>query len=116
MAWEYIDDLSEVASPLATKDIVIMAASFGAVSCFESKTGERLWTQDFDEGFYSSPILVGDSVFLMDISGVTYVFKAEKEFQLLSKNELGESVMTIPAFMHNRIYIRGEKNLFCIGE
>ena len=116
VAWEYIDDLSEVASPLATKDLVIMAASYGAVTCFESKTGERLWIQDFDEGFYSSPILVGDSVFLMDMFGVTYVFKAEKEFQLLSKNELGERAMTIPAFMHNRIYIRGEKNLFCIGD
>jgi outer membrane protein assembly factor BamB len=116
VAWEYIDDLSEVASPLATKDLVIMAASYGAVTCFESKTGERLWIQDFDEGFYSSPILVGDSVFLMDMFGVTYVFKAEKEFQLLSKNELGERAMAIPAFMHNRIYIRGEKNLFCIGD
>jgi hypothetical protein len=52
----------------------------------------------------------------MDMFGVTYVFKAEKEFQLLSKNELGESAMAIPAFMHNRIYIRGEKNLFCIGD
>ncbi len=116
VAWEYIDDLSEVSSPLATKDLVIMAASYGAVTCFERKTGERLWIQDFDEGFYSSPILVGDSVFLIDMSGVTYVFKAAKEFILLSKNELGERAMTIPAFMHNRIYIRGEKNLFCIGD
>ena len=116
VTWEYLDDLSEVASPLATKDLVIMAASFGAVTCFDSKTGERLWLQDFEEGFYSSPILVGDKIYLMDMLGVTYVFKAGKEFQLLSKNELGEAAMTIPAFMHNRIYIRGEKNLFCIGE
>jgi len=116
VAWEYIDDLSEVASPLATKNLVIMAASYGTVTCFESRTGERLWIQEFDEGFYSSPILVGDSIYLMDTSGVTHVFKAKKEFQLLSRNELGERAMTIPAFMHNRIYIRGEKNLFCIGD
>ncbi|MFX1402812.1 MAG: PQQ-binding-like beta-propeller repeat protein [Promethearchaeota archaeon] len=116
VTWEYLDDLSEVASPLATKDLIIMAASFGAVTCFDSKTGERLWLQDFEEGFYSSPILVGDTIYLMDMLGVTYVFKAGKEFQLLSKNELGEGAVTIPAFMHNRIYIRGEKNLFCIGD
>ncbi len=116
VAWEYIDDLSEISSPLATNDLVIMAASYGAVTCFDKKTGERLWLQDFSEGFYSSPILVGDSVYLMDVSGLIYVFKAEREFRLISQHELGEGAVTIPAFMHNRIYIRGEKNLFCIGE
>jgi outer membrane protein assembly factor BamB len=116
VVWEYIDDLSEVSSPLATKDIVIMAASYGTVTCFDSKTGERLWLQEFDDGFYSSPILVGDNVYLMDISGVMYVFRADEDFQLISRNELGEDAMTIPAFMHGRIYIRGEKHLFCIGD
>jgi outer membrane protein assembly factor BamB len=116
VAWEYIDDLSEVSSPLATNDLVIMAASYGAVTCFDKKTGERLWIQDFKEGFYSSPVLVGDSVYLMDYSGVIYVFKAEREYRLISQHELGEKAVTIPAFMHNRIYIRGEKSLFCIGD
>ena len=116
VAWEYIDDLSEVSSPLATKDLVIMAASYGTVTCLESKTGERLWTHEFSEEFYSSPILVGDSIYIIDMSGITYVFKAEREFRLISQNVLGESAMTVPAFMPNRIYIRGEKNLFCIGE
>ncbi len=115
VAWEYIDDLSEVASPLATKDFVFMAASFGTISCFNSKTGERYWFHDFDDGFYSSPILVGDKIYCMDMSGVLYIFKAQKEFELISRNELGEWAMTIPAFMHNRIYIRGVKHLFCIG-
>jgi len=115
LAWEYIDDLSEVSSPLATKDYLIMAASYGTVTCFARKTGERLWIEEFDEGFYSSPILVGEFVYLMDMSGVMYVFKADKEYQLINRNELGERAMTIPAFMHDRIYIRGTKNLYCIG-
>ena len=116
VAWEVIDDLSEVASLLATKDYVFMAASFGTISCFNSKTGDRYWYHDFDEGFYSSPILVEDLVYCMDMFGVMYIFKADKEFELISQNALGEHAMTIPAFMHNRIYIRGEKNLFFIGK
>lgn len=115
VAWEYIDDLSEVSSPLATKNLVIMAASYGSVTCFDGKTGERYWIHDFDEGFYSSPILVGESVYLIDMLGSMYVFKADKEFQLISRSELGENAVTIPAFKQDRIYIRGEKHLFCIG-
>ena len=79
MAWEYEDDLSEVSSPLATKDFLIMASSYGSVSCFNSKTGERYWIHDFDRGFYSSPILVGDKVYLRDMNGVVYIFKADKQ-------------------------------------
>ncbi|HDY88513.1 MAG TPA: hypothetical protein ENH82_10450 [bacterium] len=114
--WEIDDDLSEVASPLATKDFVFVAASYGTVSCLASKTGERYWYQDFKDGFYSSPILAGDNVYVMDMEGTMYIFKAEKEFNLVNKCELGEKAMTIPVFMHDRIYVRGLKNLYCIGE
>lgn len=116
LAWEYIDDLSEVSSPLATDDFVFMAASYGVVTCLDSKTGDRLWVEEFDEGFYSSPILVGDLVYVMDVAGVMSIFKANGEFQLIGKNELGEDAVSIPAFMQGRIYIRGMKNLYCIGK
>jgi outer membrane protein assembly factor BamB len=116
IAWEYEDDLSEVSSPVASKDFLFMASSYGSVSCFNSKTGERYWIHDFDRGFYSSPILVGDKVYVMDMNGVMHIFKADKQFQLISTCELGEKAVTIPAFSPGRIYIRGEKHLFCIGK
>jgi outer membrane protein assembly factor BamB len=116
VAWEHEDDLSEVSSPVAAKDFLIMGSSYGAVSCFNSKIGERYWIHDFDRGFYSSPILVGDRVYLMDMNGVMQIFKAGKQFQLISACELGEKAVTIPAFSPGRIYIRGEKHLFCIGK
>ena len=116
IVWEYIDDLSEVSSPLATEDLVFMAASYGTLTCFESKTGSQLWIEEFDEGFYSSPILVGEFVYLMDMEGIMHIFKADKEYRLINRNELGERAVTIPAFMHGRIYIRGMKNLYCIAK
>ncbi len=114
--WESEDDLSEVSSPIATENFVFVATSYGTVSCFDSKTGERYWFQDFARGFYSSPVLVGENVYLMDMAGAIYIFKAENEFNLVNKCELGENAVTIPAFMHNRIYIRGYEHLYCIGE
>ena len=114
--WESEDDLSEISSPVATGDFVFVATSYGTVSCYDSKKGERYWFEDLPKGFYSSPILAGDNVYLMDLAGTMYIFKTEKEFILVNTCELGESAVTIPAFMHNRIYIRGLKNLYCIGE
>jgi outer membrane protein assembly factor BamB len=116
VAWEYIDDLSEVSSPVAADGLLFMPSSYGTVTCFDAKTGERLWLHEHEEGFYSSPVLVGEHVYLMDMDGLMLIFKADREFQLVASNSLGERAMTIPAFMPGRIYIRGERHLYCIGE
>jgi len=114
--WEYDEDLSEASSPVATEDFLFLATGFGPVSCFDVKTGEQYWMHEFDEGFYSSPIVVENLVYLIDKKGVTHIFKADKQFELVGQPELGEEAVAIPAFMPGRIYIRGEKNLYCIGK
>ena len=92
MVWEFDDYLAEVASPVATDEFLIVATSFGAVACFDSKTGEELWVHDFDEGFYASPVIAGDLVYLMDMNGLTHIVKAAREFQLVAQSRflLGE--------------------------
>jgi outer membrane protein assembly factor BamB len=115
MLWEAYDDLPDASSPLATDRYLIVPTSYGVVTSFNAGTGEVLWTHEFDKGFYSSPILVGDKVYLMDRSGVMHIFMAAEEFQLVAEAELGERSDSTPAFMEDRIYIRGIENLYCIG-
>jgi outer membrane protein assembly factor BamB len=115
IVWEYDEDLPEASSPVATPEYLFVATGFGPVSCFDVKSGEQYWMHEFDEGFYSSPIVVDNFVYLIDKKGVTHIFKADKQFELISEPALGEEVVTIPAFMPGRIYVRGSKNLYCIG-
>lgn len=116
IVWEFNDDLPDAASLLATKDYVFVPTSYGAMSCLDAKSGEKYWLHDFDSGFYASPVLVGDNVYIMDMDGVMQIFKADKEFTLVSSASLGEAATTIPVVMDNRLYIRGSENLYCIGE
>ena len=113
--WEAYDDLPDVSSPLAFGDYLLLASGFGAVNMYNASDGELLWTKDFDEGFYSSPLLVGDNIYLMDKAGTTHVFAAGPEYREIAVNPLGEIANTIPAIMDGRIYIRGENHLYCIG-
>ena len=48
--------------------------------------------------------------------GTAYVFAAAPEFKLLAKNVLGEPVKATPAVADDRLYIRGQEHLFCIGK
>lgn len=114
--WEAYDYLSDVPSPIAYNDLLFVVTSYGAVVCYNAKAGEILWEKEFDGGFYASPILVDGKVYLMDRKGVMHIFKADKEYVELATSALGEKSDASPAFADGRVYIRAEKNLYCIGK
>lgn len=117
--WEAYDDLPDVSSPVAAGELLITAASYGVVSCYEAATGTVLWKQEFDAGFYASPILAGGRVYLLDREGVMRILPAARDPQQASpvgSPAIGEPADATPAFRAGRIYIRGARHLFCAGE
>jgi len=113
--WESEDFLSDVPSPVATSQYLIVPTSYGMVACYDSKTGEIYWEEDFDNTIYSSPLISENKVYLIDKSGITHIFEMDKEFKLISRPNLGERIVCTPAFGDGRIYLRGYDHLFCIG-
>jgi outer membrane protein assembly factor BamB len=114
--WESDEYLPEVSSPVVSKGLLFIATSYGVLVCYDAKSGEKYWEYEPGEGFYSSPMVAEDKLYITDMGGTTYIVKVEKEFILISKSTLGEEVVSTPAFANGRIYIRGKNHLYCIGE
>ena len=114
--WEWGEILPNAASPLANENLLILPSGYGIVTCLDAKTGTVTWEQEFDKGFYSSPILVKDRVYILDLSGTMQIFRMAHAFELLGAPTIGEAAYATPAFVGDRIYIRGVKHLFCIEE
>lgn len=114
--WEDDELLSDVPSPIATKEFLFIATSYGDVACYNAKTGDSYWIEEFGSAIYSSPILVDNKVYLIDRKGVMHIFKLGKTFELVGRPELGEESVCTPAFANGRIYIRAGEHLYCIGE
>ncbi|MEZ5325996.1 MAG: PQQ-binding-like beta-propeller repeat protein [Verrucomicrobiales bacterium] len=113
--WQWAESLPDSASPLATKQYLILPTAFGLVTCLNAKNGEVYWEHEYDRGFSSSPILVNDCVYLADLSGTMQIFRMGKEFEHVGEGSIGEAVYATPAFVGDRIYIRGVAHLFCIA-
>jgi outer membrane protein assembly factor BamB len=113
--WEDDMFLPEAASPLAHNGLLIIATSYGVLVCYDAKTGEEYWDHDVGKTLYSSPMYADGKLFMMDNDGVMRIYEFGKEMKLIAENELGETAGTTPAFADGRIYIRGEENLYCIG-
>jgi len=112
--WENNDFLSEVASPVAMGEYLIVPTSSGEVACYNTKDGTIFWQHEFDIGFYSSPIIADGKIYLINRDGVMHIMKLDKIFNLISEPKLGEKTDCTPAFAKERIYISGQNNLYCI--
>ena len=118
VVWQSDIGAPDCCSPLATDKFLLLLASYGTLTCFDVKQGgEPLWEEDFeDANFTSSPSLVGKYVYLFDEDGRTWIIEPTKdECKRIAEASLGERCVTSPAFQDGRLYIRGEKHLFCIG-
>ena len=113
--WQSSDGLPDTSSPLATGDFVFLAGSYGPVTCSGANDGETVWSDLTDTPFNASPILVGGRVYMLDCEGVMHVLDAAGKFREQSTAAIGEEAGATPAFVGGRIYIRGEKHLFCVG-
>ena len=117
IAWTADEGLPDICSPLSNGELVFVLTSYsGFLSCYDAQDGTLVWQKDLDAAFKSSPSLVGNRVYLISGKGVMFIVAAGREYRELGRAELGEDSNTCPAFLDGRIYIRGKKNLYCIGE
>ncbi|MCA1809082.1 MAG: PQQ-binding-like beta-propeller repeat protein [Kiritimatiellia bacterium] len=108
-------EMPDAGSPVATDRRLFLPTSYGSFSCIDAATGQLIWEHEFDRGGYGSPILAADRLYWTTEDGVTRIFRAGDEFELLAEPELGEECFTTPAPVGRRLYIRGAEHLFCIG-
>ncbi len=115
-------DLPDIVSPLATGEFVFSIQTSGNVICADARTGEEVWQHLFESpdpdtmvNFNASPTLIGKNVYLTDTNGLTYIFEAAREFKLVATCKLDEPIRASPAVLDGKIYLRGEKHLYCIG-
>lgn len=114
--WENDEYLSEASSPVCYNGLLYTATSYGVLACYDAKTGEKKFEKEFNNGFYSSPIVADGKIYLIDLRGVTHILQADATGTVIAEPQLGEGGFAVPAFEDGLIYIRGEEHLFCIGK
>ncbi|NQU21395.1 MAG: PQQ-binding-like beta-propeller repeat protein [Candidatus Nealsonbacteria bacterium] len=118
IVWSADDGLPDTCCPVVTEELVFLLPATSYLTCYDAKTGENLWEFEFEEDvFTSSPSLVGNRLYLFADEGKVFIMEFDRtEAREVARADLGEECATSPAFQDGRIYIRGEKHLFCIGK
>jgi outer membrane protein assembly factor BamB len=106
------------ATPLVHDGLVYAINQARQLSVLDRQTGALVYEQRVGhlKGIvYPSPTLGGKHVFLSSEDGQTVVIEAGRTYRVVAENTL-ESFRSCPVFAGRRMYIRGLKHLWCIGE
>jgi outer membrane protein assembly factor BamB len=118
VAWEYARGTGYVISNILYGDYLYLFTDNGIVTCLDPETGAVKYEGgriSAPARFMGSPVAFGGFVAMTSEDGDTYMLKAGPAHEIVRKNSLDEPVYSSPAIANGRIYIRGDKHLFAIG-
>lgn len=113
---------SNVSSPVLHEGhLYWVHESLGIVYCAEAATGRLVYEERLPRAdqFYASPILAEGRIYYVSRGYDTGVFvvAARPRFELIAQNKLGDRSRfdASPALAGNRILLRSDRHLYCIG-
>lgn len=111
---------SNVSSPIIHEGhLYWVNDSRGIAYCARAETGEIVYEERLERAgqFYSSAVLADGRLYYLTREGLTFVVAASPTFEVLERNDLrdGSVFNGSPAVAGNRLLIRSDRFLYCIG-
>ena len=115
LAWKAEDNIPDVSSPVSGGGLVFTVDSGGTVMCFDLKDGAKVWSQELHTEVQASPAIAGQRLYVTCLNGLTVVAEVGRTYREIARSQLDDKFAASPAFVRGRIYVRGMKNVYCLG-
>ncbi|MBI4566406.1 MAG: PQQ-binding-like beta-propeller repeat protein [Planctomycetes bacterium] len=120
VAWSLDRHTPYVPSPLLYDGKLYFFKHYqGILSCLNAKTGQAEYGPVRLPGIrdvYASPVGAAGRVYITARDGVTLVIKHGTAIEVLAANRLDDVFNASPAMVGQDLFLRGERNLYCIAE
>lgn len=116
LAWTTSKGSPYTPTPLIYGDLLYVLADNGVFSVYDAKTGALAYQQRLPSSFSASPVAAAGRLYLASEDGDVFVVKTGRQYELLSKNTMGQPLMATPALSQDMLILRGENAVYAIGE
>ena len=117
--WQRDDVGAFVPTPAVYDGQMYIVRDKGEVDCIDPATGKTVWSDAFPKHrnkFYASPLIADGKIYAPREDGAVFVASiANGRFELLAENDMREPVIGSPVGVADRLFIRGEKHLYCLA-
>ncbi|MSO21693.1 MAG: serine/threonine protein kinase [Acidobacteria bacterium] len=116
VVWRFAKAVSNTPSMLVVGDEIYFVSDKGIATCLDARTGMVHWSERLEGEFSASPVYAEGRIYLQSEAGVGWVVRADRTFELLSKNDLEERTLASYAVAKNALFIRSEYHLWRVGK
>lgn len=119
--WHIPKDAGRIGSGVIKGGHIYILNTPGVAQCIELRTGKPVWEERLHgsgavSGSWSSMVLAGDRLYVLNQNSDTIVLKAATRFEKLAVNALGDgrcNASIVPS--NGEFFIRTHKHLWCIA-
>jgi outer membrane protein assembly factor BamB len=117
LKWKGAKINEAIGSPVAVGDNLYRLHSPDLLSCWQLSDGKVVYSERLaGVNAVTSLVATADGRIYIASGGKSFVIQAGPKLDVLSVNDLGDLSNASPAIANGRIYIRGGRNLYCIGK
>ena len=116
VAWEERKGVPTQASLIYVKPYLYAITDGGIAHCYKGENGEIVWEERIGGNHCASPVYAEGKIYFLSEAGETTVIEAGPQFKEVARNRLEEKCQASIAVSAGRLFIRSEKNLFCIAK
>jgi len=120
--WQTVRTKTGIGSGVIHDGHIYLLNSGGIAECYEAKTGKTVWSERVrgdgpKADSWSSMVLAGDRIYILNQSGDCIVLKASPKFEMIGANSVGNELCNASlAVSDGDLFIRTHKHLWRIAE
>jgi len=116
VAWEFDQGTSDSPTPVVWGESLMMISNDGVVRCLDALTGRMYWKERLKGQYRASPVAAEGRAYFLNMDGLATVVSAARRFDRLTENRLSDKTIASPAISDGKLFIRGQKWLYCVSK
>lgn len=108
-----------IVSPHVAAGRMLLIKEGGIRTVFETEEGKLISDAErIGNGgsYFASPVAADGKIYMAGENGYVAVLRDSPSYELLARNDMGESIIAGPAIADGHLFIRTRTKLFCIGK
>ncbi len=116
IAWSHGTGSPDSCCPVVWADLCFTITDDGVARCFNGFNGRLHWKRRLKGKYKASPLAGQNRIYFLNQEGLCTVISASPQFLRLVENRLDDQTIASPAISDGKIFIRGRRWLYCLGQ
>lgn len=108
-----------IVSPLVKDGRMMLVKGGGIQTLFGTDSGQPMRGPKRlpnASDYFASPVYGDDKIYLAGENGTVLVLENSPQYEVLAKNDMGDSILATPAISGDSLFIRTRQHLVCVAE